>query len=40
MEEGVPYKPLMVNAENLAEAWERAVRLMMAEGYNRFCACP
>ena len=36
----LPYRPLMVSGENLADAWEKAVRLMMAEGYNRYVRAP
>jgi thymidylate synthase len=36
----IPYRPLSVTAANLAEAWERAVRLMMTEGYNRYVRAP
>jgi len=35
-----PYAPLIVEAENLAEAWEKAVRTMMAQGYERFVKAP
>lgn len=36
----VPYKPLFVKAVNLGEAWEKAVRHMMADGYNRYVQAP
>jgi thymidylate synthase (methanogen type) len=35
-----PYAPLIVEADNLAEAWEKAVRAMMARGYERFVKAP
>jgi len=35
-----PYAPLVIEAKNLGEAWERAVRAMMTKGYNRFVKAP
>ena len=35
-----PYTPLVVDAGSLGEAWEKAVRLMMAKGYSRFVKAP
>ncbi|MFH1294652.1 MAG: thymidylate synthase [Candidatus Aenigmatarchaeota archaeon] len=35
-----PYKPLVVEADSLGEAWEKAVRLIMKEGYSRFVQAP
>ena len=35
-----PYQPLVIEAGNLAEAWEKAVRAMMTRGYNRFVKAP
>lgn len=35
-----PYQPLAIEAPNLSEAWEKAVRAMMARGYNRFVKAP
>ena len=36
----VPYQPLVVKGEGLGQAWENAVRMMMAQGYNRFVKAP
>jgi thymidylate synthase len=36
----VPYQPLIVRGDNLAHAWENAVRIMMSQGYNRFVRAP
>ncbi len=36
----VPYQPLIVKAQNLGQAWEKAVRMMMSWGYNRFVQAP
>jgi thymidylate synthase len=36
----LPYKPLIVRAENLSQAWEKGVRIMMTEGYARFVQAP
>jgi thymidylate synthase len=38
--EYMPYQPLFVNASNLSEAWEKAVRTMMSRGSNRFVRAP
>jgi len=35
-----PYMPLTVEAQTLGEAWEKAVRLMMERGYERFVQAP
>jgi thymidylate synthase len=35
-----PYQPLTVQARNLSDAWEQAVRTMMARGYERFVKAP
>ncbi len=35
-----PYQPLVIEAASLAEAWEKAVRAMMTQGYNRFVKAP
>jgi len=35
-----PYHPIAIEASNLAEAWEKAVRAMMARGYSRFVKAP
>jgi thymidylate synthase len=40
MSESLPYQPLVVKAENLGEAWEKAVRTMMEQGYSRFVKAP
>lgn len=34
------YQPLIVKATTLGEAWEKAVRLMMQKGYDRFVKAP
>jgi thymidylate synthase len=36
----VPYQPLVVKAQNLGQAWEKAVRMMMSWGYSRFVQAP
>ena len=36
----MPYQPLFVNGANLAETWEKAVKVMMQQGYNRFVRAP
>lgn len=35
-----PYAPIVIEAENLGQAWEKAVRAMMTKGYNRFVKAP
>jgi len=35
-----PYRPLVVNADSVGDAWEKAVRMMMSQGYARFVQAP
>lgn len=35
-----PYQPLVVDAGSIGEAWEKAVRTMMSQGFARFVQAP
>lgn len=35
-----PYKPLIIEAKSLGEAWEKSVRTMMSSGYSRYVKAP
>ncbi len=37
---GGAYVPIVIEAESLGEAWEKAVREMMTKGFNRFVKAP